>query len=121
MHGAAGTEDGLLPVAAQQLAASALARGAAVPPRDLRPLEFQDPADPDGPDVDDQHLRAGPRHARPIAEIDRLVNKRLQLEPRYQRRRQQHAGIRDDPVIIENGLEPAKLASASKRTSESWP
>jgi hypothetical protein len=49
-----------------------------------------------------EHFRARPSPRRAIAQRDRLVHERLQPEPITERRGEQHPGIRDDPLIVED-------------------
>jgi hypothetical protein len=48
-----------------------------------------------------EQLPTRPRRPRTLTKIERLIDQPLQPEPRAQRRRQQQAGIRDQPLIVE--------------------
>ena len=48
------------------------------------------------------HLAPRIRRARPLAEINSLVNQRLQPQPPGKHRREQHTRVRDRPLVVEN-------------------
>jgi hypothetical protein len=48
------------------------------------------------------------RRPRPLAEIDRLIDQRLQPEPTSEQRGQHHASVRDDPLIIKGDHESVR-------------